>query len=169
MTDPRVMDPDQELIERDRFDDDELDQIVSVFDSMRRWRAAERRLSEASRKYMKLGESDMRALRFMIASQRHGELATPSAVAKHLHITTASVTKMLDRLAANDYIRRLPHPKDRRSTAIEVTEETQRVARESVGRNHAERFHAVANLSEEERAAVIKFFNGLSATGLESE
>lgn len=166
MVDPRVMDPDQQLIQHEDFDDHELDHIVLVLESMRRWRAAERRLSEASRKYMNLGENDMRALRFMIASQRHGQFATPSDVAKHLDITTASVTKMLDRLAAADYIRRLPHPQDRRSTAIEVTEETQQVARQSVGRNHAERFHAVADLSPDERDAVIKFFEAFTAIGL---
>lgn len=164
LVDPRLMDPDQELISRDHLDEQELDQIILVLESLRRWRATERRLSEASRKYMKLGESDMRALRFMIAAQRHGELATPSGLAKHLGISTASVTKMLDRLAANDHIRRLPHPEDRRSTVIEVTEETQRVARQSVGRNHAVRFHAAADLTPEEREVVIRFFDALSAT-----
>lgn len=159
------MDPDQELIQHDAFEDVELDQIVEVLESMRRWRMIERRLSEASRKYMNLGENDMRALRFMIATQRHGALATPSDVARHLQITTASVTKMLDRLAASDYIRRLPHPEDRRSTAIEVTKETQVVARQSVGQNHAQRFHVVAELTPTEREAISKFFDALSATG----
>lgn len=168
LIDPRVMDPDQELIDHDVFDEHELDQIVQVLEAMRRWRTTERRLSEASRKYMNLGENDMRALRFMIARQRHGVLPTPSDVAKHLQITTASVTKMLDRFAANDYIRRLPHPEDRRSTAIEVTGETQVVARQSVGRNHARRFHVVADLSQEEREVISKFFNAMSVTGLPS-
>lgn len=166
MLDPRVMDPDQELTQYDAFEDAELDQIVGVLEAMRRWRTVERRLNDASRRYMKLGENDMRALRFMIASQRHGVLATPSDVAKHLQITTASVTKMLDRLAASDYIRRLPHPGDRRSTAIEVTDETQVLARQSVGQNHAQRFRVVADLTSAERKAVRKFFDALSATGL---
>ncbi|NWN87362.1 MAG: MarR family transcriptional regulator [Micrococcaceae bacterium] len=166
MLDPRVMDPDQELIQYDAFEGAELDQIVDVLEAMRHWRTVERRLNDASRKYMKLGENDMRALRFMIASQRHGVLATPSDVAKHLQITTASVTKMLDRLAASDYIRRLPHPEDRRSTAIEVTEETQVIARQSVGESHAQRFHVVAEMTPAERETVSKFFAALSATGL---
>ncbi|MDS2172296.1 MarR family transcriptional regulator [Nesterenkonia sp. CL21] len=164
MIDPRVMDPAGEIVPHAHVDEEELDQIVAVLDAMRRWRTVERRMSEASRKYMKLGETDMRALRYLIAAQRHDRLATPSDLARHLGVSTASVTKMLDRLAAHDHIRRLPHPEDRRSTAIEVTEQTQRVARESVGRSHAGRFHAAAALSPDEREVVIRFLDALCAT-----
>lgn len=158
------MDPDQELISLADFDDRDLDQIVAVMESMRRWRMTERRLNEASQKYMKLGENDMRAVRFMIASQRHGTMATASQVARHLGITTASVSRMIDRLVEGGHIRRLPHPQDRRSTALEVTEQTQTIARQSVGQNHAKRFYAIGELTTAERAAVIKFFDAMSAT-----
>ena|SRR5690625_5086571 len=113
---------------------------------------------------MKLGENDMRAVRFMIASQRHGTMATASQVARHLGITTASVSRMIDRLVEGGHIRRLPHPQDRRSTALEVTEQTQTIARQSVGQNHAKRFYAIGDLTAAERAAVIKFFDAMSAT-----
>ena len=164
MVDPRVMDPGQELIAFDDFAEYEVDEIVEVLEAMRRWRLIERRLDDASRKYMQLGENDMRAVRYIIAAQRHGVLATPSDIAKHLQITTASVSRMIDRLVEGHHIRRLPHPQDRRSIALEVTEETQATARKSVGRNHAKRFQAVADLTAEERAAVIKFFESFSAT-----
>lgn len=159
------MDPGQELISLADLAEHEVDEIVEVMEAMRRWRLIERQLNEASRKYMQLGENDMRAVRYIIAAQRHGVLATPSDVAKHLNITTASVSRMIDRLVEGNHIRRLPHPQDRRSTALEVTEETQAIARQSVGQNHAQRFHAVADLTSEERAAVIKFFDAFSATG----
>lgn len=165
MLDPRVIDPGQELISRDDFGDDLVDEVVEVMEAMARWRTNERRLSDAARKYMNLGENDMRAVRYLIAAQRHGALATPSELAKHLQITTASVSRMLDRLVAGHHIIRSPHPQDRRSTVLEVTEETQTVARQTVGRNHAQRFHAVANLTSQERAAVVKFFEALSDTG----
>lgn len=163
MLDPRVMDPEGEIVPHSHLAEEELDQIVRVLEAMRRWRTTERRMSEASRQYMKLGETDMRALRFMIAAQRNGQLSTPSGLAKHLGISSASVTKMLDRLIGSGHIRRHPHPEDRRSTTIEVTEETQRVARQSVGRAHAGRFHAAADLTPEEREVVIRFLDALSA------
>ena len=165
MVDPRVMDPGQELISHQEYAAEEVDEIVEVMEAMRRWRRAERLLNDESRKYMELGENDMRAVRYIIACQRHGALATPSEVAKHLNITTASVSRMIDRLVEANHIQRSAHPQDRRSTALEVTAETQAIARRSVGQNHAQRFHAVADLTSEERAAVIKFFDAFSATG----
>ena len=71
MLDPRVLDPDQEIVRRSGLADGEVDQVVNVLEALRRWRETERRMSEASRRYMKLGETDMRALRFIIALQNH--------------------------------------------------------------------------------------------------
>lgn len=164
MLDPRVIDPDEELVQRAHLTEEELGQVVRVLEAMQLWRDAERAMSEASRRYMKLGETDMRALRYIIAVQRHGAVVTPSAIASHLGISTASTTKLLDRLAAGDHIRRLPHPRDRRSLAIEVTEETRASARASVGRTHARRFDVAADLAPEEREVVIRFLEALAAT-----
>jgi DNA-binding MarR family transcriptional regulator len=167
MLDPRVLDPHQEIVQRAGLDDDEVDQVVRVLAGLRSWRETEQRLSEASRRYMKLGETDMRALRFVIAVQHRGEIATPGAIAAHLGISSASTTKVLDRLTEGGHVRRLPHRSDRRSLAIEVTEETRRVAQRTVGRSHARRFEAAARLSPREREIVTRFLNDLAGTGEE--
>lgn len=167
MFDPRVIDPDEEMVQYRSLDEEELDHTVQVLESLRRWHQTERRMSEESRRYMELGETDMRALRYAIAVGRHGRAVTPRMLAEHLGISTASVTKMLDRLAAADHIRRTPHPVDRRSTVVEVAEETRRAARESIGRSHAERFRVAAELSSEERDVVIRFLSALADTGVE--
>ncbi|GAB3185071.1 MarR family transcriptional regulator [Nesterenkonia halophila] len=164
MVDPRVMDPEGALAPHAGIAAEEMDQIVGVLESLRRWHLAERRMNEASQAAMRLGETDMRALRFIIAAQRDERLATPGGLARHLDISTASVTKLLDRLAAQDHIRRLPHPEDRRSTAIEVVEETRRAARRAVGGPHADRFRAVAELTPEERDVVRSFLDRLAST-----
>lgn len=167
MFDPRVIDPDEEIVQYRSLDEDELNGTVQVLESLRRWHQTERRMSEESRRYMELGETDMRALRYAIAAGRHGCGVTPRMLAEHLRISTASVTKMLDRLAAAGHIRRTPHPEDRRSTVVEVAEETRRAARESVGRRHAERFRVAAGLSSQEREVVIRFLRALADTGSE--
>ncbi|WP_225973166.1 MarR family winged helix-turn-helix transcriptional regulator [Nesterenkonia natronophila] len=164
MMDPRLLDPDEELVKHRWLDDAELDQTVRLLESLRRWHNAERSTSEAMRKDMDLGESDMRALRYIIAAQVNQRLATPSELAQHLGLSTAAVTKVLDRLAERDHIRRLPHPEDRRSTAIEATDETRKTARRIVGRSHAGRFNVAAALTAEEREVVIGFLDALSAT-----
>jgi DNA-binding MarR family transcriptional regulator len=155
MHDPRVTDPRQELVNRADLDEASLDQIVRVMDAMRDWRQAESRMSEASRKYMKLGETDMRALRFLISAHNQSVLATPGAISDHLGISSASTTKLLDRLERGGHITRSPHPTDH---------ETRVAARETVGRQHARRFYAAARLTSEEREVVIRFLSDLSAT-----
>lgn len=163
MLDPRLMDPDQELVDREGIDPDDVEQIVRVLEAMSSWRELERTMSETARRYMRLGETDMRALRYLIAAKRQGQIATPGSIAAHLGISPAATTKLTDRLEAGGHILRTAHPADRRSTAIEVTESTKISARASVGRSHARRFHAVAALSADDRAAVLRFFTGLIA------
>lgn len=167
--DPRVLDPDQEILSLDGIAPGDIDQIVELLQALRLWREADERTSETSRRYMKLGDTDMRALRFIIASQQGGALVTPGALAAHLGISTASTTKLLDRLAAAGHLRRLPHPTDRRSVIVEVQEETRRAARDSIGRTHARRFELAAQLTSAQREVVIRFLRDLAATADEPQ
>jgi len=164
MHDPRISDADEELVSREGLDDSDVDQIVRLMQSLRGWHTAERSMSEASSKYMKLNVTDMRALRFLIAARNQHEIATPGALAEYLGISSASTTKLLDRLEHGGHLVRAPHPTDRRALAISVTDATRVVARESVGRLHARRFAVAAELTPDEREVVIRFLDELSAT-----
>lgn len=143
--------------------DDEIEHVVAVMAAMRRWRESEQRSSEASRRYMRLGETDMRALRYLIVEQNRNQVVTASDIAHHLGISSASTTKLLDRLAAGGHIERHPHPVDRRALAIVVSPETRTAARETIGRRHARRFAVAAALTAQERETVIGFLDALSA------
>ena len=167
MHDPRISDRDEQLVSRAGMNDAEVDQVVRVMEALRGWHDAERRMSEASRRYMKLNANDMRALRFLIAARNQGELATPGALTDYLGISSASTTKLLDRLERGGHLVRSPHPSDRRALAISVTDETRAVARESVGRQHARRFAAAVALTPDEREVVIRFLDALSATDVD--
>lgn len=164
MHDPRISDRDGDLVDRSRLDDAELDQVIRVMQSLRGWHETQRRMSEASRRYMKLNETDMRAIRYLVAARNQGEIATPGALSAYLGISSASITKLLDRLEHGGHIVRSPHPTDRRALAISVTDVTRIAARESVGRLHAKRFAVAAALSPDERETVIRFLDALSAT-----
>ncbi|MCW4466106.1 MarR family transcriptional regulator [Glutamicibacter sp. MNS18] len=150
-------DPDSELVERSAVDPESLEQIEKIMAQMGRLRAVERKISRSSQRYMKLNETDMRALRLLIAGKHRGDLVTPGQIAKHVNVSTASVTKMLDRLEAGGHITRRPHPNDRRSQCVEITPETHLAAREQVGRHHAVRFEAARRLTPAEREVVIRF------------
>jgi DNA-binding MarR family transcriptional regulator len=166
LTDPRVIDPRQELVRHDDLSDDELEQIIAVLEAVRGWREAEQRLSFESRTAMQLNETDMKALRYIIASSNADVAVTAGALAEHLHISTASVTKLLDRLERAGHIVRKPHPTDRRAVTVEITPETHRQVRRTMGLQHARRFEVARALSPAEREIVTRFLTELSATTL---
>lgn len=156
-------DPDGRLVDRGGVHPAELQQIGLLMGALGRVRNAEQELSEASLKYMKLNETDMRALHFLIVLGNRGEIATPGAIATHLKISSASTTKLLDRLERGGHIVRRSHPTDRRALAISITPETHEAAMNTVGKQHAKRFHAAARLTPEEREVVIRFLDDMAS------
>lgn len=152
-----VSDPSGELVDRAGMSEAAIGEISDLMQALGGLRDAEQKLSEASLRYMKLNQTDMRALHFLIAVENSDATATPGAIAAHLGISTASTTKLLDRLERGSHITRSPHPSDRRALAITITPETRRSAIETVGRQHARRFIAAARLSSEEREVVRRF------------
>ena len=167
LVDPRLMDPHSEIVERAHLSETELQQSTAVLEAMSAWSTLERKLSEQSREYMRLGETDMRALRYLIAARRQGVIVMPRMIANHLRISPAATTKLIDRLEAGGHVTRTPNPADRRSIAIEVTESTSASARASVGKSHASRFAAIAGLTAADRAAVLRFYRALMASAID--
>lgn len=163
MLDPRILDPGEELVSYHDMSDEEISQVVRLLTAMRDWREAEQRISLESRGQMHLNETDMRALRFLIAAKNQRQPVTAGALSDHLAISTASTTKLLDRLAAAGHVERAPHPTDRRSITVTITQHTHEEVRESVGRRHAGRFEAAARLAPDEREVVIRFLRDLAA------
>ncbi|MEF9874557.1 MAG: MarR family transcriptional regulator [Glutamicibacter sp.] len=155
-------DPGQDLIKRAGIAPANLEQIDRIMAEMGRMRQIERRIMRSSQQFMKLNETDMRAIRKMISAKHAGQSVTPGALSQYLGISSASVTKMIDRLEAHGHVRRTRHPTDRRSQCVEVTEETHLAAREQVGRHHAKRFEVANAMSPEEREVVIRFLAGTS-------
>lgn len=165
MIDPRKLDPHQELISREGMTTGELEGIMRVLAAVKGWREAEQRMSEQSRNQMKLGDNDMKAMRFIIVATNQGTTVTPGMIAEHLEISTASTTKLLDRLAAAGHITRSPHPSDRRAVVITINPQAHTEVQETVGKLHAKRFQVAAKLKEHEREIVIRFLDELAATG----
>ncbi|MBP2414205.1 DNA-binding MarR family transcriptional regulator [Arthrobacter stackebrandtii] len=155
-------DPKSELVDRSEMDPSDVAHIGELMAALGRLRAAEQELSEASLKYMKLNQSDMRALHYLIVAANTETIATPGAIASHLKISTASTTKLLDRLENAGHIIRQPHPSDRRALAISITAKTRQAAMETVGRQQSKRFHAAARLSAAERDVVIRFLDDMT-------
>lgn len=137
-------------------------EIEALFAALQAWHETAREHSEASRCYMKLGSTDMQAIRYLMSKARSGSLTTPKMLGSYLHISPASVTRLLDRLESGGHVVRSRHPEDRRALSITVTPATARAARLSVGIDHARRFDIAADLSSEERIAATKFLRRLA-------
>src|SRR5690554_4594059 len=155
-------DPNSDLVDRSAMDPGEIAEVTAVMAAMGRLRSAEDALAKASQEYMELGQTDMRAIHYLIVAANRGQVVTPGALAVHLSISTASTTKLLDRLERGNHIVRSPHPSDRRALAISITPETHIAARDTVGRKHATRFMAAAALSTEEREIVARFLDDVA-------
>src|SRR5690606_22530967 len=95
--------------------------------------------------------------------------ATAGGIATHLGISSASTTKLLDRLEEAGHVARSPHPSDRRALSITIAPATRQAAMTTVGRQHARRFLAAARLSAAEREAVIRFLTDMAAELLGGE
>jgi MarR family transcriptional regulator, organic hydroperoxide resistance regulator len=52
-------------------------------------------------------------------------------IASELGITTGGTSKLVDRIEASGYCRRLPNPEDRRSSLLELTDEGRRIFAEA--------------------------------------
>jgi len=155
--------PKSALIDTSSYEPAVVAEISELMGALGRLREAERALVRSSQEYMKLSETDMRAVHFIITCGNRGAIATPGAIASHLEVSTASITKLLDRLETGGHIARHQHPTDRRALAITVTDTTRRAATESIGRQQSRRFYAAARLSSPEREVVTRFLNDMTA------
>ncbi|QDQ96916.1 MarR family winged helix-turn-helix transcriptional regulator [Tomitella fengzijianii] len=75
----------------------------------------------------------------LLVFARHGALPMNKASAR-LQVHPTSITNVVDRLEAAGMVRRLPHPSDRRTTLVEVTDEGRELARIATGRLNDEVF-----------------------------
>lgn len=156
-------DPRGELVDRHGLSDRDIAQIDALMAALAGLRAAEQELADASLEYMQLGQTDMRALHFLIVCENTGTLATPGAIAQALGISSASTTKLLDRLEAAGHVRRSRHPVDRRALVITIAPSTRSEAMRTVGATQARRVGAARRLNPAEREIVTGFLQDMTA------
>lgn len=106
---------------------------------------------------MDMNASDLAALRMLIVREQRGELVQPHEIASHLSISTASTTKLLDRLTESGHVERRPHPNDRRSRIVVLTD----TARTDFHRHFGERMRkmraAMESFDDDELRAIVRF------------
>jgi DNA-binding MarR family transcriptional regulator len=96
-------------------------------------------------------------------AQRTGELVTPVVIARHLGITSASTTALLDRLEKSGHIERQPNPEDRRSVLIAATDRSDQEIRHTLTTMHDRMMQVVSAMSEDERRIVVAFLTAMES------
>ncbi len=92
-----------------------------------------------------------------------GQPLQPSAIADHMLITRGGMTKALDVLEKLDYVRRTPHPADRRMLLVDITDTGIRVMNELLVRLHAAEREWFDVLTQEEQQTFIELMGRVQA------
>lgn len=128
-----------------------------VLNALRDYRSAQAQMRKRTTTAMGVGETDLAAVRTLLAAQHRGQLLTPTELARRLGISPSSVTTLLDRLERSGHVSRQSNPADRRGLVILATPHSDREVREALGRMH-DRMIAVADGLPAETAAQVVLF-----------
>ena len=127
------------------------------------YRLAEEAMRRRTRDSMRMGTTDLQALRFLIKAQGEDRIVSGRNLADHLGMTSASVTALLDRLTTSGHVQRTPHPTNRRSNMITATPGSDDEVRQTLGAMHARMIDAAKSLSPADAALVQQFLESMTA------
>lgn len=149
----------------DPYPDGEREMLRAVRDLV----AADRLMRRDMGRRMGLGETDMRAVRHVMAAASLGLLTTPHDLADHLGVTTAATTTLLDRLGTTGHLERIPHPTDRRSKVVVATAHAYAEARAHLTSTHDRMRAAAARVPAASRPAFVAFLRELTDIMLDDQ
>ena len=139
------------------------DSVVQILHALRRFRRSDQEMRRRMSADMDMNETDMQALQIVIAAEGSGRLVTPRELSSSLGISTASTTKLLDRLTASGHLERHPHPSDRRALVITATDHAHNQIRERLERMHTAMREIAANVPDTSRKAVADFLQQMAS------
>ncbi len=135
------------------------DRGARVMEALRSYRAAEMAMRRRTQSSMAMGENELLVLRFLTRASGSGREVTPIDLARHLGVSTASITALLDRLERSGHLERRPHPSDRRKILVSCTGHADDEMRETLSSMHARMMQATRGMSESETVAVTDFLH----------
>lgn len=106
---------------------------------------------------MDMNASDLATLRMLTIREHRGQMVSPHDVATHLRISTASTTKLIDRLVASGHLERRPHPSDGRARVVVLTDKSRREFFQHFG-VHLVAMRAIADRFDDTQLATVTRF-----------
>ena len=144
----------------------ESSEAATALSSVREFLRADERMRRRLQREMDMNETDLRAVRMLAAAELTSRPVSPRDLSRGLGISTASTTKLLDRLEADGRLRRQPHPTDRRGLHVVLTPRVHHEVRDTLGLMHTRMREVADDLTPEESAVVVRFLTAL-ATAVE--
>ena len=129
--------------------------VEALGTAVERYQAAVDDFDREVARVLGVNETDLRCLEILIQEPVE---PTPRLLAHRLGLTTGSVTAMLDRLEKLNYVRRIPHPSDRRKLIVEPTTEAVQRAADLIGPLVAEGNELLASHYTVEQIALVADF-----------
>jgi DNA-binding MarR family transcriptional regulator len=136
---------------------------VEVLNALRRYRAAESEMRRRTRASMKMGETDLAAIRFLLRAQRRDETVSAKELADHLGVTSASTSVLINRLVRSGHLERHAHPTDKRGVLLTATGDSHSEVRATMAGMHTRMIHAAESLTADESAAVVGFLREMAS------
>lgn len=134
-----------------------------LLEALRAFRRSDEVMRQRASRDMGMNLTDLRALQHVIACEGREDPATPRGIAEYLRISTASTTKLLDRLVASGHLERRPHPSDRRSVVVVASPAAHAEVRERLTRVHDRMLQIARDVPPQSRAAVRQFLLAMAA------
>jgi DNA-binding MarR family transcriptional regulator len=126
--------------------------------SLQRFGIQRDRMRAALARQARISATDLDALEHLEAE---GPL-TQRDLGERLAVTSGAVTMLVDRLERAGWVRRRPHPTDRRYVLLELTSEATQLAPAGLVNFHAAIQKLVANVPAADRAVIEAFLRGAS-------
>jgi DNA-binding MarR family transcriptional regulator len=149
-------------------DDPQVRTGVDALNALRRYRVAEMAMRRRTRTVMRMNETDMSALRFIVNAERDSRAVSPKDLAVHLGISSASTTVLVDRLVSSGHVSRAKHPSDGRAVVLTATPSTHADMRDTFGDMHG-RMMAVAGRLDAHEARIVAAFLDQMTTAVSPE
>lgn len=136
--------------------------VVDAMQAIRAFTDAMDRMHNGMKADMDMNGTDLAALRMIIMREQRDQTVRPHDLARHLRISTASTSKLLDRLTHAGHVERRPHPHDRRARVIMLTD----ASRLAFSTHFGDRLRAMRGVAErysdDELGVVVRFLGDLA-------
>lgn len=137
--------------------------VAEIIATLLDYRSAEEAMRRRTGDSMRMGATDLQALRFLLKAQGEGRIVSGRELGDHLGMTSASVTALLDRLTKSGHVHRAPHPTSRRSNMITATPGSDGEVRQTLGAMHKRMIDAARALDAADASLVTEFLAAMTA------